>query len=83
MGDFLILLDMNQTDHGTASRKTSVMRQRIAEAIRLQEIEGNPLDAEDLALFEMFERKGWSHEQRRKYIIAQAKSDAPVPEAAE
>ena len=83
MGDFLVESDMNHTDHGTASRKTSVRQQRLAEAIRLHEIEGNPLDAEDLALFEMFERKGWSHERRRKYIIAQAKSDTPVPEAAE
>ena len=60
-----------------------VRHKRLQEAIRLHEIEGNPLDAVDLALFEMFEREGWSHERRRDYIIAQAKSEAPAPEAAE
>lgn len=50
--------------------------------MRLQEIEGNPLDAEDIAMFEMFEREGWSHERRRAFIIAQAKAGA-VPAAAE
>jgi hypothetical protein len=38
----------------------------------MQEIEGNPLTAEDIALFDMFDREGWSHEQRRAYIIAEA-----------
>ena len=42
---------------------------RLAEAIALQEIEGNPLDAEQIAMFEMFEREGWSHEQRRAHIL--------------
>ena len=46
-------------------------RPRLA-AARLQEIEGNPLDAEDVALFEMFEREGWSHERRRAHILAGA-----------
>jgi hypothetical protein len=50
----------------TASRK-----RRIA-AARLQEIEGNPLTAEDVAMFEMFEREGWSHERRRAYILSGA-----------
>ena len=34
----------------------------------LQEIEGNPLDAEDIAMFEMFEREGWDHERRAAHI---------------
>ncbi len=45
-------------------------RQRRLEAMRSQEIEGNPLDADDIAMFEMFEREGWSHERRRAYILA-------------
>jgi hypothetical protein len=57
-------------------------RVRRLEAMHLQEIEGNPFDAEDIALFEMFEREGWSHEQCRAYIIAQAKGEQ-VPAAAE
>jgi hypothetical protein len=36
----------------------------------LNAIESNPLDATDIAMFEMFEREGWSHERRRAYIRA-------------
>ena len=45
-------------------------RDRRLAAARLQEIEGNPLDAADLTMFEMFEREGWSHERRRAHILA-------------
>jgi hypothetical protein len=51
-------------------------RERRLEAMHLQEIEGNPLDAEDIAMFEMFEREGWDHERRRTYILAQARAAA-------
>ncbi len=47
-------------------------KRRLA-AMRLQEIEGNPLDSDDVAMFEMFEREAWTHEQRRAYILAQAR----------
>ena len=30
---------------------------------QLQAIENNPFDAEDEAMFAMFEREGWSHER--------------------
>ena len=40
--------------------------------MHLQAIEGNPLDAADLAMFEMFKRKGWSEEKRIAYIKEQA-----------
>ncbi len=53
-----------------------VARQRRLEAMKLQEIEGNPLSAEDVAMFEMFEHEGWSHERRRAYIISKASSPA-------
>lgn len=39
-------------------------------AAHLQEIEGNPLTADEIAMFEMFEREGWSPERRRAYILA-------------
>jgi hypothetical protein len=42
-------------------------------AMRLQEIEGNPLSADQVAMFEMFERQKWSHEKRRAYILARTK----------
>ncbi len=45
-------------------------RARRLAAARLQEIEGNPLSADDIAMFEMFEREAWSHERRRAYILA-------------
>lgn len=48
-------------------------KHRRLEAMNLQAIEGNPLDAEDVAMFELFEREGWSHEQRRAHILARAK----------
>lgn len=44
--------------------------QRLREAIALHEIEGNPLDAEQIAMFEMFEREGWSDERALAYILA-------------
>lgn len=46
------------------------------EAMNLQAIEGNPLDADDIAMFEMFEREGWTHEQRLAYILAEARAAA-------
>lgn len=47
-------------------------RERRLEAMHLQEIEGNPLDADDIAMFEMFEREGWSHERCIAYIRERA-----------
>jgi hypothetical protein len=50
------------------------LRKLRLEAMNLQAIEGNPLDAEDIAMFEMFEREGWSAEQRRAHISALARA---------
>jgi len=47
-------------------------KERRLEAMRLQEIESNPIDADDVAMFEMFEREGWSHERCIAYIRAHA-----------
>ena len=47
-------------------------RKRRLVAMRLQEIEGNPLSPEDVAMFEMFEREAWSHARRLAYIPAKA-----------
>ena len=62
-------------------------RARRLEAMRLQEIEGNPLDAEQVAMFEMFEREGWSHEQCTAWLLERARRagvpDATLPDAAE
>ena len=45
------------------------------EAAHLQAMESNPFDADDLAMFEMFEREGFTPEQCRAFIIAQAQAD--------
>ena len=57
-------------------QEIAAARQRRLEAMNLQAIEGNPLDEEDVAMFEMFEREGWSHERCRAYILAQARAGA-------
>ena len=68
------------------SRKRSCPEAEVAElrklrleAMNLQEIEGNPLDAEDIAMFEMFEREGWSDERCRAYILARQPAPAGEP----
>ncbi len=50
----------------------AVLRQRRLDAMHLQEIAGNPLNADEIAMFEMFERESWSHERCRAYIFAKA-----------
>ena len=40
---------------------------------RAHEIEGNPLDAEDIALFESFDREGLTDEERRAVLARQAR----------
>jgi len=44
------------------------IRQRTLEAAHLQAIEGNPLDADDIAMFEMFDREGFSVEEQLAYV---------------
>lgn len=43
-------------------------RLSLAEAAHLQEMESNPLDAEQAAMFKMFEREGWSEERCIEHI---------------
>ena len=52
-----------------ASAASAAADQLLAEAAHLQAIEGNPLTAEEIAMFEMFEREGWSPERRRAHIL--------------
>jgi hypothetical protein len=55
------------------SRLTAVdveaARNRRLVAMRLQEIEGNPLSADQVVMFEMFEREAWPHDRRRAYLM--------------
>ena len=55
-------------DHLT-EEDVALARGRRLVATHLQEIEGNPLDAEQIKMFEMFERERWSHEKRLSYIL--------------
>ncbi len=61
---------------------SSVMKDSHAflEAAHLQAVENNPLDAADIAMFEMFEREGWPPEKRRAYIREQAKRPVTAAE---
>lgn len=52
--------------------EVEVARKRRLAAMRLQEIEGNPLSVDQVAMFEMFEAEAWPHERRRAYILAKA-----------
>lgn len=51
-------------------------RERRLDAMALQELEGNPLTAVDVEMFEMFERERWPHDRRRAYILAQVQAIA-------
>jgi hypothetical protein len=53
-----------------------LIRQRTLEAAHLQAIESNPLDAEQMAMFEMFDREGWSEEEQLAYILERARAQA-------
>lgn len=46
---------------------------RFREACALQAIENNPLTPEEIAMFEMFRREGWSDERVRAYLATRAK----------
>jgi hypothetical protein len=51
------------------------------EAVHLQAMEGNPLDDADLAMFEMFDREGWTAEQRRAHILREAQGSSVIAAA--
>jgi uncharacterized protein YjhX (UPF0386 family) len=60
---------MGNADNKLSPEDVAQARERRLDAMHLQEIEDNPLDAEQVAMFEMFEREAWSHEQCRAYIL--------------
>ena len=63
-------------------QEVQTARQRRLEGMNLQEIEGNPLDAEDIAMFEMFERERWPHEKCLEYLRNETRNRLK-PQAAE
>jgi hypothetical protein len=68
------ILCMTDVVEKPSAAKVAELRKLRLEAMNLQAIEGNPLDAEDVAMFEMFEREGWTHEQRHAHITALART---------
>lgn len=66
-------------DRLLADDELALAFQRHKEGMNLYAIEGNPLDAEDIAMFDMFHRERWSHEKCRAYILEQIKLDAAAP----
>jgi hypothetical protein len=66
---------MLDTPKRLSKEEVAEARKRRLEAMNLQVIEGNPLDTEDIAMFEMFEREAWSHERCLAYILEQAGAD--------
>ncbi len=58
---------MSMTEAPAMSRD-EVRRRRLV-AMRLQEIEANPLSPDQVAMFEMFEHEDWPPKRRRAYIL--------------
>ena len=73
---------MTNFDAKLTKAQTDAAHGRFLEAVHLQAIETNPLDAEQIAMFEMFEREGWSHERCTAYLLDRARK-AAIPHAAE
>lgn len=61
--------------------ETLAAKDRRLEMQHLQAIEDNPLDAEQIAMFEMFERERWSHEKCRAYVLERARAAASIQAA--
>jgi len=72
---------MERTDKPLTKEQLAEAEDRRLAAAHLQYIESNPLDAGEVAMFEMFEREAWSHERRLAYIREQARAASMVPAA--
>jgi hypothetical protein len=72
-GNRSIVARMETVESLLSEDEVAAARQRRLDAMHLQEIEGNPLTAEDVAMFEMFERERWSHERCIAFILDQAR----------
>jgi len=70
---------MNRKHENLTPEQVAEAKARRLTAMHLQDMEDNPLDAEQIEMFEMFEREGWSHERRLAYIRERAGQIAFVP----
>jgi hypothetical protein len=55
-------------DRLLTDEELALVVKRRKDGIEMQRISGNPLDAEDIAMFEMFDKNRWSHEKCLAYI---------------
>jgi len=55
-------------DAKLSSLEIAAVKHRRLEAMKMQELEGCPLRPQDVAMFEMFEREGWSFQKRETYL---------------
>jgi hypothetical protein len=67
---------MGEVPDQLTEAKVERARERRLVAMHLQEIEGNPLNAEQIAMFEMFERERWSHDRQLAHILTCATAKA-------
>ena len=72
---------MKNSKKPLASSSDEGARMRRLVAMHLQQIEGNPLTAEEIAMFEMFEKEGWSHARRLAYINERVNAGSLNPAA--
>lgn len=68
------------SDRLLTEEEVAAARERRLEGMKMQEIEGNPLSPDQIAMFEMFERERWSHEKCRAYILERARSHVHAAE---
>lgn len=64
---------MSEEKEGMSRKAVNEAKELRFAAMSLQLLEGNPLDAEDIAMFEMFESEAWPHDKRRAYILSQVR----------
>ncbi len=74
---------MTEDNKSTSKTSDSVRSEALRTAMHLQEMESNPLDAEQVALFEKFEREGWSDDERLAHLRERAARRAARFDAAE
>ncbi len=72
---------MSGKPHDSSTVESGATDRLLSEAAHLQAIEGNPLTAEEIAMFEMFEREGWSPERRRALILRRIEDRSRVAAA--
>lgn len=67
---------MKENKKKPSEYEVAILRKRRIEAMHLQVIEGNPLNDEQVAMFEMFEHERWTQEQRLKHLEKRARAAA-------